>query len=155
MRFLYGDPDELDRLAHKLRGRADAVRYETEDQVLRASAAQWVSTAAEAYRRQLASRRKDAARAAEELEQAAAALQAHAQEVRDLVARIARIEQDVTEWFSNKARELVDAVGSAIRRIAHGDLPWSGWPYTPQSLPPPGDKGWLDVGAFMRRQGVL
>jgi ABC-type transporter Mla subunit MlaD len=155
MRFLYGDPEELDRLANRLRSQADAVRYHAEDQVRRAAAANWVSTAAQAFRDELARKRRDADRAAESLEQAATALQTHAQEVRQLVARIARIEQDVTDWFSRKAHEVVDAVGSVVRRIAHGDLPWSGWPYTPQSLPPPGDKDWLHVGDFMRRQGVL
>lgn len=155
MRFLYGDPDELDRLARVLRARAAAVRQAAQDQVTHAAAARWVSTSAEAYREQLARRRIEADRAADGLEAAAAALQVHAQEVRDLLASIARIEQEVTDWFSQKARQLVDAVSSVVNRVVHGDLPWSGWPYTPQSLPPPGDKRWLDVGQFMRGQGVL
>jgi hypothetical protein len=34
------------------------------------------------------------------------------------------------------------------------DPPWLNWPFTPQSLPPAGDLRWLDVGAFLRGQGV-
>jgi hypothetical protein len=110
---------------------------------------------AQTYRDRLAGDRAEAARAAEHLEQAAAALQAHAQAVRDLLATIERTEHEVSEWFSSKAKEALSAVGSVVNRVVHGDMPWSGWPYTPHSLPAPGDMRWLEVGQFMRRQGVL
>jgi hypothetical protein len=152
---LYGDPDELDRLAQWLRSRADVVRRAADEQVRRAQMAEWVSVAANSYRRQLVRDRQAADRAADHLERAAAALHAHAEEIRQLLAAIAKAEKEITHWFAAKTRELVSAVGSAVNRIIHGDAPWSGWPYTPQSLPPPGDKEWLDVGHFMRRQGVL
>ncbi len=103
VRFAYGDPDELDRLAHKLRSCAADVRARADDQVRRSASAKWVSDAAEAYRNELAGRRVKADRAAGDLEQAAAALEAHAQEVRDRLARIARIEQEVSDWFSRKS----------------------------------------------------
>lgn len=151
MRLAYGDPDELDRLAHKLRARADAVRAHAEDQVRRAAAAQWASDAADTYRTHLASQRAEADRAADGLETAAAALEAHAQEIRELLARIARIEQEVSDWVSNRARDVKDAVEGLVRRVSRGDhLPLPGLP-----LPPPGDKGWLEVGEVLRRQGVL
>jgi ABC-type transporter Mla subunit MlaD len=155
MRFRYGDPDELDRLAGVLRARAAAVRREAEDQVARAQAVRWVSTSAGLYRQRLAQRRAEADRVAENLEGAAAALRAHAQEVRELLAAIARAEHEVSEWFARTAREVADVVETVVRRVARGDLPWSGWPYTPQTLPPPGDKGWLAAGEFLRGRGVL
>ncbi len=155
MRFAYGDPDELDRLACKLRSRAADVRTHASDQVRRAGSARWVSDAAEAYRNELAGRCRDADRAAAGLERAATALEAHAQEVRERLATISRIEQQVSDWFSRKAHEVKDAVEGLVRKVSDGEPQWSGWPYTPQSLPPTGDKRWLDVGEFMRRQGVL
>jgi hypothetical protein len=155
VRWLYGDPDELDRLAGLLRSRAAFVRQVTEEQVQRAQTAEWVSVSADSYRERLVRDRRAADRAAEHLEQAAAALQAHAQEIRQLVAAIHHAEEEITDWFAAKTRDLVSTVGSAVNRIVHGDLPWSGWPYTPQSLPPPGDKQWLDASRFMRRQGAL
>lgn len=155
MDLLYGDPDELDRLAGVLRARADAVRAESDQQVARAQASRWVSVSADAYRDRLAGRRGEAYGVAEGLEEAAAVLVGHAQEIRDRVAAIARIEQEVTDWFGRRATELADVVRSGVRRLVDGELPWSGWPYTPQSLPPRGDKGWLDVGQFMRGKGVL
>jgi hypothetical protein len=33
--------------------------------------------------------------------------------------------------------------------------PWQNWPHQPGNLPPTGDKAWLDVGTFMRAEGVL
>jgi uncharacterized protein YukE len=154
VRFIYGDPDELDRLAGRLRSRADGIRRLTDDQVTRGNAAHWQSVSAQTYRDRLARDRAEAERVAEHLEQAATALQAHAQEIRQLLAQIAHAEQEVTDWFGRKAREAISAVGSIVNQVIHGDLPWSGWPYTPQSLPPPGDMKWLEVGQFMRRQGV-
>lgn len=151
----YGDPDELDRLAGSLRTRAAEVRDRADQQVTRAEAAQWVSVSARAYRDLLARRRTEAYEIADGLTAAAADLAAHAEEVRQRVAAIARIEQEVTDWFGRRAAELTDAIRTGVGRLLDGELPWSGWPYTPRSLPPPGDKGWLDVGDFMRRQGVL
>jgi hypothetical protein len=153
--FLYGDPAELDRLAGILRARAGAVRQAADGQVSRANAARWASDSARIYRDRLAGKRMQAYRAAEGLDEAAVALGAHARQIRDLLSAIAEAERDVREWFSRKAQEVADAVGPAVARIAHHEVAWSGWPYTPQSLPPPGDKGWLDVGRFMRGEGAL
>jgi hypothetical protein len=155
VRWLYGDPDELDRLAGLLRARATAVRQVADDQLRRAQAARWASVSADSYRDRLVADRAAADRAAEHLEQAAATLQVHAQEVRHLLASIAHAEREITDWFSHKTRELVGAIGSAVNHLIHGEPPWSGWPYTPQSLPAPGSKEWLNASQFMRRQGVL
>lgn len=153
MSRLYGDPDEVDHLARTLRSRAAAVRDSADQQLARAQAAQWVSVAARAYQERLMRRRIEAYEVADSLEQAAAELQAHAQEVRERVAAIARIEREVTDWFGRRANEVGEALRSGVRRVVD-ELPWSGWPYSPRSLPPPGDRGWLDVAEFMRRKGV-
>jgi hypothetical protein len=102
VRFIYGDPDELDRLAGRLRSRADGVRRITDDHVTRGNAAHWQSVSAQTYRDRLVRDGAEAERVAEHLEQAAAALQAHAQEVRDLVAIIERTEHEVSEWLAEK-----------------------------------------------------
>lgn len=151
----YGDPDELDRLAGVLRARADEVRRRADEQLAEAQAAQWASISADAYRDRLAGRRAEAHDAADGLEQAAGVLAAHAQEVRERMAAIARIEEAVTSWFSRQAGEIVDGARSGVQQVLSGEPPWSGWRFTPQSLPPPGDKGWLEVGEFMRGKGVL
>lgn len=151
----YGDPDELDRLAGTLRTRAEEIRQRADDQMTRARAAQWVSVSADAYRDRLAGRRTEAHDTADGLDRAADALVAHAQEVRERIAAIARIEEAVTNWFSRQASELVEGVRSGMQRVVSGEPPWSGWRFTPQSLPPPGDKGWLEVGEFMRGKGLL
>lgn len=151
---LYGDPDELDRLAGVLRARADGVRQAAVDQATRAGAAEWVSVAATAYRERLARARTDADRTAHGLEEAAAALAAHAQVVRERIAAIARIEQEVADWLSRRVDAAADAVGSAVRRLLDGDLPGWGGPLPSLPLPPSGDLRWLEVDRLLSRDEV-
>ncbi|HEX8630166.1 MAG TPA: hypothetical protein VF755_18565 [Catenuloplanes sp.] len=158
---LYGDPDALDRLAGRLRARATEIRQHADDHVRRGHAARWVSASARTYRDRVARDRTDADRAAAELERAAELLRAHAQEVRETLAMIARFEREATAWFERQARGLVDrvedavdAAGRTVRRLI-SDPPWSGWPIGPADLPAPGDRKWLDVGRFMQDKGVL
>ncbi|MGI5238877.1 hypothetical protein [Dactylosporangium sp. CA-139066] len=143
---LYGDPDELDRLADRLRDRAAECRTCAEDHERQAGATAWHSVAADQCRQRIYEDRLAADQAAADLEHAAQVLRAHAQVVRERLALIARYEREITGWF--------DRAGSLIRRVA-SEVPWSGWPYSPQNLPPTGDLRWLDVGAFMQRQGVI
>jgi hypothetical protein len=140
---LYGDPDALDQLAQRLRGRAEEVRRHADEHVRRAEAAHWVSTAAQRYRGQVVEDRRQAYRAAGELDDAAAVLHAHADKVRQAVVRIAWVERKVTGWFEREAQRWLD------------DPPWRTWPVTPFTLPPSGDVRWLDVGAAMSELGVL
>lgn len=155
MGLQYGDPDELDRLAGVLRARAEEVRQRADQQVDEARAAQWVSLSATAYRDRVAGKRTAAYDTADGLDRAADVLAGHAQEVRERIAAIARIEEAVTSWFSRQASELVAGVRSGVQQALASAPPWSGWRFTPQSLPPPGDQGWLEVGEFMRGKGVL
>lgn len=157
---MYGDPDELDKLAAQLRSRAAQIREHAADHVRLSSRARWVSTAADTYREKVRQDREKADRAADELNRAAALLEAHAQEVRETIARIARIERETVDWFqrqahglAEKAEHIVDTVADSVKRVIQE--PWSGWPYRPDKLPPPGDRQWLEVGDFMRRQGAI
>jgi hypothetical protein len=162
MKFgLYGDPDALDQLAERISSRAGEVRQRAADHARRGETARWVSVAAEDYRVRLRQDRVDADRAADELERAARALHAHAREVRETIARIAEAEREAVAWFDRQARGLADRVeqvvevaGGALKRAVL-DVPWSGWPYQPGNLPAPGDRGWLDVGRFMRDRGAF
>ena len=165
MLSLYGDPDELDRLATELRSDADSVRQQAAAQMNRALTSHWVSVAATTYQDRLADRVAVANAAADSMDEAAAALNAHAQEVREVLARIAAIEEAARRWFGRALDEFQEngivqgAMGIAGRVVdvldrVLPDPPWLSWPFTPHSLPPAGDLRWLDVGAFLRGQGV-
>jgi hypothetical protein len=157
----YGDPAELDRLAGQLRQHAAEVRRRATDHVRQAQAARWVSAAAQAYRNRVAEDRSAAGRAAVELERAGNLLHAHADEVRARLALIAMFEREATAWFAHRATSLmdsaenvVDPAGRFVTKLLH-DAPWSTWPIGPHNLPPSGDRRWLEVGGFLRGQGVL
>jgi uncharacterized protein YoxC len=150
----YGDPDELDRLANALDSYAAQVRQITKDQLTTVRNAAWVSAAKQKYQDDLMGKCNSADQAAAGIQDAARILRAHAQEVRETVALIGRIEQKVTEWYAY-ARDQVD---KAIQSGAAGAAaPWLSWPrqFQPGALPASGDKAWLDVGQFMQRAGVL
>jgi hypothetical protein len=158
---MYGDPDALDRLAHRLQARAADIRLHADDHVRQGQADHWVSVWAQAYRNRIAKDRVDADQAAAELEQAAVVLRAHAQHIRETIALIAKYEKAATGWFEHQVRSLTNtveqAVDSAERVIKSlvNDPPWKTWPIGPHSLPASGDVKWLEVGSFMRKQGVL
>jgi hypothetical protein len=143
---VYGDPDELERLARDLHGRAQQVRDAAADHQRGAEAAHWVSTAATVYRENVAQDRRDADAAADAMDAAADALMAHAQEVRDTIALIARAEREAREWISRQADragnvlgDLVDGVGGMLSDA--GDSLIGGL----RQLPAAGSVGWLDV----------
>jgi hypothetical protein len=159
---IYGDPDELDAVARRLTQRAMIVRQHADDHVRRGQAARWVSTSAQAYRDKVAADRIVTDQAAAEMERAAAVLRAHAQDVRERVAMIARYEREATAWFDRQARSLlhrtedvVTTAGHVIEKAVSGEPPWSRWPFGPLNLPVPGDLQWLEVGQFMRREGAI
>jgi hypothetical protein len=143
---MYGDPDALDRLAGQLRERAGEVRRHADDHVRAGHAARWVSTAAQAYQDRIGQDRRDADRVAAELGRAADALHAHARRVRETLALIARYEREASAWF--------EAAGRLARKVVP-EAPWGTWPIGPHNLPASGDVRWLEVGRFMRGQGVL
>jgi uncharacterized protein YukE len=158
---VYGDPDALDRLAARLSSRANEIRQHVDDHVRAGQAAHWVSTAATTYRDRVAQDRAKVTRAADALDDAATALHSHAQHVRDTLAEIAQIEHAATAWFERELHDLSDGASNLFDKAKQGlshlwhEAPWSHWPVTPLSLPASGDRAWLDVGQFLRGQGVL
>ncbi|WP_433825782.1 hypothetical protein ACQP2E_27175 [Actinoplanes sp. CA-015351] len=152
----YGDPDELDRLAAELRAKAARIRNDAAEHEARGRTARWVSDAAAAYREQLSRDRAETERRAGEIEHAAALLAAHADEVRETLAAIARIEKQVTDWVSDQRRSLMDTIDSAADKVADAAggalrrvVDWS------DDLPGPGDVRWLEIGRQMNGQGAL
>jgi hypothetical protein len=169
---MYGDPDELDRIATQIERRADDVRCRAGEMETGAAAARWKSTAAERCRETIGGDRYKLEQAARRMDEAAALLRQHAQAVRELLALIKRTEEAVVGWFNraidrfNRAvesfRQAVDDVFETVGDVlgVGGDRPqpptppWRDWPYQPGYLPRAGDKAWLDVGEFLRRQGA-
>ena len=86
---MYGNPDELDRLAAQLRQRAEVVRMSGRHHERVGQAARWVSTSASAYRSVASQDRARTDVAADALDAAAAALSRHADTVRERIAMIA------------------------------------------------------------------
>jgi hypothetical protein len=168
---LYGDPDELDYLAVQIGRRADEVRDRAREMDVQARAMRWKSVAADRARHIVTDDRRKLDESAWRLDEAAVLLRRHAQEVRETIATIQRIEQEVIGWFDgaikefdNAVAEFTDLVEDAARGVVRwvtGERPeppkepWQGWPYQPKNLPPSGDKQWLEVGEFMRKQGKI
>jgi uncharacterized protein YukE len=170
----YGDPDELDRIASQIEQRADQVRTRAGDLDTRATAMRWRSIAADRCRETVHGDRTGLDDIAGQLTEAAGILRRHAQQIRELIALIKRIEDAVVGWFTsaidrfnqavesfrNAVSDVVDSVGNFLG--FGGDPnpqppipPWQNWPHQPGNLPPAGDKAWLDVGSFMQAKGVL
>jgi hypothetical protein len=162
---MYGDPDALDQLAQRLQTKALDIREYVDVHVRQGRAAHWVSVAAEACRDRIAKDGADADRAGAKLEDAAVALRVHAQRVRELIALIVHYERAATAWFEFQVRALANTVEQAIDsadrvvkdlvRDLVNDPPWRTWPFGPLNLPASGDLQWLEVGAFMREQGII
>ncbi|MGH3683883.1 MAG: WXG100 family type VII secretion target, partial [Pseudonocardiaceae bacterium] len=166
----YGDPDELDHLAGQIERRAEEVRDHASGMDARARAMRWKSVAADRARETVTGDRRNLDETAQRLDEAAALLRRHAQNVRETIAEIKQIEQAVTAWFSkaivefnNAVAEFTNLVNDVARGVVHwitGEQPepprepWQGWPHQPHNLPASGDKQWLQVGEFMRKQGV-
>lgn len=169
----YGDPDELDRIAADIEQRADRVRTDGAEMMAESEGMRWQSIAAERCRELIGGDRRALDESADGLDAAAAVLRDHAQTVREMIAAIKRIAENVVNWFNgavelfnkavegfnNAVRDIADGIGDALG-LGGGEPPqpprppWSGWKWGPDNLPPDGDKAWLEVGDFMRRQGV-
>jgi hypothetical protein len=170
---MYGNPDELDRIAGEIEKRADGVRDRAKKLDDDARKMEWHSVAAERCRETVGGDRRQLEKAADGLTEAAALLRRHAQEVRELIAMIKKISEAVVGWFTiaiDRFNRAVDAFNQAARDIADGvadalgfgggqppsppQPPWTGWKWGPDNLPPAGDKAWLEVGEYLRGQGV-
>ena len=136
----YGDPDALDALAAELVRRARQVRAAGEEHRRDGDRARWVSEAATAYRRQLAEDCAAADAAAGGLEQAADVLLRHADEVRSRLAAIARAEEAVRSWLSERAARGVSS------RDDVGDILGA--------LPEAGADAWREIPGRLSRLGL-
>jgi uncharacterized protein YukE len=129
----YGDPDALDRLAGALGEQAVHVREQAGSVRSLPARAHWRGPAADAFHASVTREALALDRTAEELEDAAQALRAHAASVREQVARIRALEHAITSWFS-----------SQVSRVEHVFA----------DLPLPGAKEWVEVGEYLRGRGV-
>lgn len=169
----YGDPDELDRIAGQIETRAEEVRTRATEMDAKARAMHWKSIAADRCRELIGEDKRALHGVAERMDEAAAALRRHAQEVRELLAMIKNAMEKITGWFRsavdtfNRAvegfkdavKDIADGIGDALG-FGGGDAPkppqppWQGWKWGPDNLPPEDDKAWLEVDEYLRQQGV-
>ncbi len=159
---MYGDPDELERIARRMRTDAAQLRTTVGDHHRRVEATHWVSTAADRMRDQVRGHERALNEAADAMVDAAAALEAHAQTVRERLHAIAEFEERVKGWFSSAAatgksivEKVADEAGNLVERVIHQPPIWQHWSVTPSTLPPPGDMRWLEVGSYLSTKGVL
>ncbi len=137
---MYGDPAALDALAAELSQRARSVRGAADEHRHDGLRARWVSDAASAYRRQLATDCAAVEAAADAMDDAADLLRRHADEVRERLAAIARAERAVRAWLADQAARVGDLAGDV------GDLLGR--------LPEAGADAWRDVSSGLTRLGA-
>ncbi|MCW2572421.1 MAG: hypothetical protein JWO88_2479 [Frankiales bacterium] len=89
----YGDPDSLDRLAAHLSSSASDVRDRARAVRGTVASARWQGPAADAFHGSVLHQTRQVDRAADELEDAAAALHRHAETVRAEIARLLAMER--------------------------------------------------------------
>lgn len=102
-----GVPEGLEAVARRLSADADAVRRRGDALTRSAAALRWQGGAADAFRRALAEDRTRLHRAADELDEAAAALWAHAARVRARIERMRELEQAAARRWE-ELRELAE-----------------------------------------------
>ena len=102
----YGDPEALHAAARRLTADAQAVRERATALVQSAAAPSWQGEAAEAFRAGLDADAAAMRRAADELDDAAAELRAHAVEVAERLARLDALADTVTDWIGDRVEML-------------------------------------------------
>lgn len=159
----YGDPAGLEAVARRLAQVAREVQEEAQRLALRAGAIRWESTAADSFRAGMADRRRELDQVAGKLEWADSVLRRHGAVVESRVREIAATEGAATAWFGAQLRGFEASASGALHAVEHslgaighvvGRPPWGSWPWAPHRLPEPGHKDWLEVGRFLRSQGI-
>ncbi len=142
---MYGDPRAIRRLATQLREQGDDIRADADRLVAEAEQVAWQGWAADAMRAHVARRAAGLRQAARAHDEAATALDRHADEVERLQALIAAIERRAHRLIAG-ARERLADLG---RRVLEGVTGLSPDPvdelldrFVP---PPPGSRAWLSV----------
>jgi len=144
---MYGNPEEIRRLARQFRLEAELTRAETA-RGARADAVQWKSLAATHYRAQLSDAAQQSGSASGELEKLSDLLIRHAAAVQEQLDQIAAAER----WFRSQAerasREARD-LGSAALALG-GNVVDGVTDFVSESVDwaerlPGGDRGWLEA----------
>jgi hypothetical protein len=135
---MYGDTDAIRRLARTMREQGAALRSEAGTLLTRAEAVPWYGLAADAMRARVQAQATSLRRTARLSDDAAVALDHHADEVDRLKALIAEIERRVTALVA-AARDrlaglLADVLPDPVDELLARFVP-----------PPPGHRDWLLV----------
>jgi uncharacterized protein YukE len=103
----YGDPDGLDQLAARLAAAAARVRDRARDVRIVPASSRWRGPAADAFHASVFREGAALDRAADELDDAAAALHRHADAVRAEIARLLAVERAAERLLSAGVSTLV------------------------------------------------
>lgn len=150
---MYGDPGEVRAVARQLRALAAEVG-DSADRLVAGHDMEWRSTAASTFRAQLTECTGQVRGCIEELEEAARAVDRHADEVAERLAAIAAAEVWARQQIAGlreEAEGLVEGVVGGVRDLA-GDA-WNTMRNLPDQLPTPGSVDWLDISERIGRGG--
>jgi hypothetical protein len=135
---MYGDTEAIRGLARTMRGQGEALRGEAGSLLSRAEAVPWQGLAADAMRARVGAQVQALRRSAELADDAAVALDRHADEVDRIKALIATIERKAMELVAAARERLSGLVASVVPDPLDDVLDR----FVP---PPPGHRDWLLV----------
>ena len=142
---MYGDTSVIRGLARTMRDQAADIRHEADRLVAQAESVHWSGLAADALRRRSRDRAADLRRAAGRHEDAADALEHHADEVdrlKDLIAAVERRVQGLVTSAHDRLADLGHGILDGIRHVVPDPVDQLLDRFVP---PPSGSKDWLDV----------
>lgn len=142
---MYGDTSVIRGLARTMRDQAADIRHEADRLVAQAESVHWSGLAADALRRRSRDRAADLRRTAGRHEDAADALEHHADEVdrlKDLIAAVERRVQGLVASAHDRLADLGHGILDGIRHVVPDPVDQLLDRFVP---PPSGSKDWLDV----------
>jgi len=142
---MYGDTSVIRGLARTMRDQAADIRHEADRLVAQAESVHWSGLAADALRRRSRDRAADLRRTAGRHEDAADALEHHADEVdrlKDLIAAVERRVQGLVTSAHDRLADLGHGILDGIRHVVPDPVDQLLDRFVP---PPSGSKDWLDV----------
>ncbi len=160
---MYGNPDQIDALAREVRDHAERADEQSHRVRDLGRTLPWTGAAGDGFRIRMARRATACAGVRDDLLAAATALEHHGDEVRALLAEIARLQVAIADWVGSAvdvatdlAKRAGEAAGDVAGAVLEVDsyLPWKGWDFDPRLTPPPGHQGWLELGRKIGAQGV-
>jgi hypothetical protein len=135
---MYGDTDAIRQLAHTMRGHGAAISAEADALLARAESTPWSGLAADAMRLRARTQVLALQRTAGLQDEAATALERHADDVDRLKALIAAIERKVMTLVSAAK----DRLGGLVEAVLPDPMDELLARFVP---PPPGHRDWLTV----------